>query len=100
MAKGKTTRTRKRKATAKAARKPAGLPPCEVRGCGQPGLETHTGPNGRAVSLCGRCGEIARSSLRDAQLRAEVLDLAAAPFQKATARQALRRQERVHAAVR
>lgn len=97
MAKGKRTTTTKRKATTRKARakKPAGLPPCEVKGCGKPGLETHDGPNGK-VTLCGRCGALARKSLADEQRRVEVLDLAAAPGERVIARQALRQHERVY----
>lgn len=94
MAKGKTTTTAKRKRTAKKAPAKPVLPACDVPGCGQPGLETHEGPTGK-VTLCGRCGELARKSLADEQRRLEVLDLAAGPGEKAIARQALRRHERV-----
>jgi len=93
----KTTTTKRKRATAKA--KAAGLPPCEVKGCTNLGMETHEGPSG-PVHLCGRCGELARRSLRDERARIEVMDLMATPMEKALARQTLRRQERVHAAVR
>lgn len=103
MPRGKKTQATKRKRAsrkaAKAKPKAAALPTCEVQGCTSPALEVHDGPRG-PVHLCGRCGGIARQSLADAQARAEVLDIAATPFQKSMARQALRRQERVHAAIR
>ncbi len=98
MPKGKkTTTTRRKRATAKA--KAAGLPPCEVQGCTNLGMETHDGPNG-PVHLCGRCGELARRSLRDEERRVEVLDLIATPMEKAVAAQTLRRHKRALAAVR
>lgn len=101
MPRGKQTTTTKRKATARKARakKPAGLPVCEVQGCDNPGLEQHDGPNGK-VTLCGRCGELARASLRDAERRAEILDIAASPFEKSMVRQQQRRDERDQKRVR
>lgn len=95
----KTTVTSKRRKAAKRKAKPKPVAPleCQVDGCrrelplGTAPLETPAG----AVWLCGRCGELARVNLRQAELRAEALNVAAAPGERAIAQRNLRKAEKV-----
>lgn len=95
----KNTATAKRKRAAKKAKPPEPAAPlvCEVSGCGAElpagtmPLET---PIGKAW-LCTRCAELARVNLRQAELRQDALDIAAAPYERAAARQRTRQAETV-----
>jgi hypothetical protein len=96
VARRKTTTTKRK--TASKPRKTAAAP-CATEGCRHSASETHEGAHG-PVELCRRCSEFARKSLTAERNRVDGLDVAATPFERASARLMLRRVERAHAALR